>query len=467
MSNYKLRKQILQELNEILKEAVTAPGAVRSFTGPSPSAIAALKRMSLEDQAKSLAKEMDEVILSGPGFEGRNMVDDLHPLEKEMFAFKRSLTPDNLKTPDQLETALAKIENFRAQAPSIKLPERVPKLSDLGADDVKALEQVELDPKKIKDLSAATDNELKSLLEIGNLTRQEYDTVISAKKAIESTPDPKVKFAKAREWASKSIGWCKSHIKTCIAVLAGALGTGAAVYLISKSTGQPASGTGGGKVPTTPEGGKVPTTPEGGETQIPPQVAEIVPGTPNIKTQSIRCGGDTRKDSIVAKYQRYVGVYPDGAFGKKTYAAGKNKGGDAALPDTWESYFTGDANTSAKRICTWLRTPGKSWSVLDGTIKIPTKRRKKKAPVAEPETTVNKPETPFVNREPNYFGGSPEGLEGGGRGGQGGLGSPLGRPGAREAPRELPESWHRKHQTSYSNNLFERLVKSVNNKKVI
>ena len=196
------------------------------------------------------------------------------------------------------------------------------------------------------------------------------------------------------------------------------------------------------------------------------------------------------------------------------------------MPNDWEDYFKNDPNTSAKLICTWLKTPGKLWSNYDGrigsggkgtggkgkgtggkgkrlsyTIKLVNssmapdfgqaaraiadlltdnsgntsvldltintdpagmkeqdrlygllKRKLIQAQGMSEEEISRRIKPTFVE----YYGEEEESQ------------SEEERLRREEEPKNIQnESWHRKHQTSYSNNLFERLVKSTSGKKVI
>ena len=81
--------------------------------------------------------------------------------------------------------------------------------------------------------------------------------------------------------------------------------------------------------------------------------------------KSFTCTGDTAANSIVAKYQRYVGAFPDGKFGKNTYLLGQKKA-DSKLPSPWENYKD---SSGANNICSWLKRPGQPWANEDGKTK--------------------------------------------------------------------------------------------------
>jgi hypothetical protein len=96
------------------------------------------------------------------------------------------------------------------------------------------------------------------------------------------------------------------------------------------------------------------------------------------KGLSFKCLTDTEQDSIVAKFQRYVGANPDGQFGKQTYL--KAIANQIKFGSKWEEYkFTKGA---VEKLCGWLNAESQPWSILDGKV-VATRRPTKKKSINE------------------------------------------------------------------------------------
>lgn len=290
-----------------------------------------------------------------------------------------------------------------------------------------------------RDFSQISDNDLKSMIYTGTMLPAEIEQakMILAAREATRTAAPAKKTSIFKNFTTRLGGkWNKLPRRTKILIGLGA-GVSAAglITLGLMKKGEPLPTPGPGPTPSPGGGEEGPPAPP-----TPPANQEKF----GKKGLSFKCTGDITADSIVAKYQRYVGAFPDGEFGRNTYALGQKKS-DSKLPDTWAAYSKSkNKNENVLNICNWLKRSDKPWADLSG--KIRKKIKKKVAPPTESTTETPNPEppeeTPSVDR---------------------------GIPGGRFARtvETFEESWNKRLQTAYTNDIFERLVRSINNKKVI
>lgn len=445
----KLRKQILKELKFLLNEQLlkTGLGEEEALT----------KRIAQAAKSLNAPAELQKLV----GNAVKDEIGALKAANKDATALEKVLTQvggirdgqdalaalaDARSASRSAGVAKAAAEDVKTAAVAGKETKAATAAATAAGTEAKAAEEISsLSPKRIEELSTVADKDLRSMKEVGAISEEDFELAMKAKAELKEVPAAS-RWQKAKDFLARNVDKCRKNKKWCATILVGAGITGYSLYRLGFSKDDVP---GGGGVSPTPS--PTPTPSDGG-------------GGWSRRGLSFKCPNDTDNNSVVAKFQRYIGAFPDGKFGKNTYNKAVDFG--VEIPSAWYIYKRDPDGVS--KLCGWLNQTNQPWADKNGKVRKGSKPKVLQPPEPGPIPSPSQKERvdPYSaeDEEPVRRGGGTASYSGSSARPSGPSVEILGRPGEEFSPDNIRESWQKKQNKKYSNNLFERLVKSMSKK---